>query len=177
MTTQVIEVRVPGPQGRPGPVEFGWAAYNDAATAVTPITLTPNVPAQITNDAQGPRTTREFLPDQVTDVWDASTNQFDFSQLSVGDVVHLRFVATLTSSTAFQTFRVTFVGGIGGSEYSLVIASGNIKTSGTVEDLTRYNSIQIEDDNTRLNPAELRVVSDDDADVTIAGFTCEIFRR
>lgn len=155
---------------------IGWADYNDAETAVTPIQVLAGVPKQITNDTLGPQTSRAFLPSGVTDIWDPVADQFDFSELRNGDLVDIRFDAEITTTTPNQLFRLAFVGGIGGFQYEVVMSSGVAKNTGLVP-VSRFNSVYIGDDNTRLNPAELRLTSDADATVVVKGWYCKILMR
>jgi hypothetical protein len=70
----------------------GWADYADVATTGSPIAVSA-VPAVLTNDGLGVDTKTAYLPiggNGITQLWDTSSNGFDFSDLNVGDMVDIR---------------------------------------------------------------------------------------
>jgi hypothetical protein len=70
----------------------GWADYNDTATTGSPIAVTA-VPAVLTNDGLGVNTNTAYLPiggNGITQLWNTSSNGFDFSDLNVGDMLEIR---------------------------------------------------------------------------------------
>lgn len=69
----------------------GWADYTHGAAS--PVGMTAAVWTNMANNANGgsPSIDRSFLPTGVsTSIWNASTNQFQFGTLSVGDLVNIR---------------------------------------------------------------------------------------
>lgn len=156
---------------------IGLLDYNDATTPVTPISLTADTPVKLTNDAEGQFTNREFAPDGVTDIWNPETNQFDFSQLKFGDMVDIRVDGDITTTAPNQTYRLTLALGVGTpSEYSIQFASDTVKDVDTVP-VSRYNGVYIGNALTRDNPAEFRLVSDDDGSFVVVGWYCKVLIR
>lgn len=76
----------------------GWANYNDTATALVPIVAAADIWTQVTCDGLGAQTVTDYLPPTVTQLWDTTTNELDFSELNVGDVVTVRIDITTTPS-------------------------------------------------------------------------------
>lgn len=139
---------------------MGWWDYNDAATAGTPITLSATATYfPLTNDELGVNTKKTFALPGVADVWDASTNRFDFSDLQIGDTVDIRIDFSVTTTGANHQITLAIELGLGAAPYTLVIDSRNVKTAGTYQ-VTRWYSIYIGDTNTKDNPAYLKVQSD-----------------
>ena len=152
----------------------GFFDYNDTATATTPI----NVPSNstfvyLTNNELGAFTNKLFPPDGVTDVYDASLNQFDFTELPLGTKVDLRLDVEITTTGANQEIEIDIELAIGGSTYDLEIVREQYKSSGTYK-LTIPSWIYMGDVNTRDNPAKFKIKSDNNATVKVNGWACAI---
>ena len=65
----------------------GYFDYNDLATQTTPLNAVSNVALKLTNDTEGANTSTDQNPYGVSYVWDYTTNQFNFSELEVGDTI------------------------------------------------------------------------------------------
>lgn len=155
----------------------GFVDYNDAATAITPIVVIGGgADVLLTNDTLGAFTNELFLPVGVTSIWNSTTNQFDFSQLKLGDMVDIRMEVIADMSGPNSEFDVDLELGIGGSPYSLSFGRESHKTSGE-KLIDRFNGIYIGDTNTLNNPAQFVVRSDTSCDVTVSGWYCKIIRR
>lgn len=154
---------------------IGVVDYSDNATQTTPINVAANTPVYLTNDTLGAFTNRAYLPEGVTDVWDSSLNQFDFSELSLGDVVDIRLDLEITTTTANQVGSIVLELGIGGASYDIPFISTTVKTAGS-HPLNRFNSVYMGDNNTLLNSAKFRVESDASATVKVNGWYCKIIK-
>lgn len=155
----------------------GFADYNDLATATTRITVPgTNTYVSITNDTLGPQTTRAYLPTGVTDIWNPTTGLFDFSQLSNGDTIDIRLSLEVTTTSPSQSIDIDMELGIGGFSYDVLFHSSTVKTAGT-QQINRFNSIYMGDDNTRLNGARFKIRSDALATCKVLGWYCKIERR
>lgn len=155
----------------------GFADYNDAATGTTPI----NVPGtltdvDITNDELGSFTNKGFLPTGVTDVYDATTNQFDWSELKLGDMVDIRLDLDVTTSSPNQLVEIDLVVAVGGSQYSIPFVDNAFKSAGA-QRVNRYNGIYLGDTNTLNNPAKFVIRSDDTATVRVNGWYVKVLVR
>jgi len=91
----------------------GYFDHNDLATQTTPINYTSGVLVKLTNDALGPYTDLTKAPYGITNVWNATTNQFDFSQMDVGDTVDLRIYCAITTTSTKKTLKFFIKFGIG----------------------------------------------------------------
>lgn len=158
-------------------VSVGFFDYNDAATAVTPI----NVPiglvnVDLTNDAAGPFTNVSYPPLAVTKVWDSTTNLFDWSELSLGDVVDIRLDIVITTTTPNQLVEIDLLLGVGAGQYAIPFTRNTYKNAGA-QAINRYNGVYMGDANTRDNPAKFVVRSDAAATVVVNGWYCKVVER
>ena len=82
------------------PTRLGWWNYDDTVTSGTPIVLTlASTDVELTNNGAGPVNNITFgLPEQ-TNIWNTSTNRYDFSGLSIGDVLDVRLDVIFTTGT------------------------------------------------------------------------------
>lgn len=156
---------------------IGFFDYADLATQTTPITFAAGVEKKLTNDSLGATTNKFYPPYGITDVWSASTNACDFSQLSLGDAVGVRFDVTATTTSANQDISGYIKLGVGtASEYQLQIFSENIKTSGA-NNRVFYTKLYIGNEDIRTAPAEFYILSDNNGTVKVNGWYFQIERR
>lgn len=156
---------------------IGFFDYADLATQTTPISFVTNEAKKLTNDGLGATTNKLFPPYGITDVWSSSTNACNFSQLSLGDAVGVRFDVTATTTTANQVISGYIKLGVGtASEYQLQIFSENIKTSGANHRVF-YTKLYIGNENIRTAPAEFYILSDNNGTVKVNGWYFQIERR
>ena len=156
---------------------FGIYDYADATTVVTPIDLTADTWAEMTNDGAGANTNKTYALTGIADVYNVGTNRFDFSDLALGDTVSIRVDAEITTSGANQTCDVDLVlayGEVG--EYRIPFIRNEFKTAAT-HGMTRFNDIYIGNALTRDNPARFEIRSDGNADVVVNGWYCKVNKR
>jgi len=155
----------------------GYFHYNDLATTASPFTHSgAGGFLPLPCDGLGARTSDVFKPIGVSDLWNTTTNQFDFSSLSNGDRVDIHIDLTATTSSNNQEVLLKSVMAIGGDSYSLNAAHVIIKSSG-VFNVLKEVSFSIDDDNTRLNPAEIQIDSDSSISVVVNGLFIRVVRR
>lgn len=156
---------------------MGWADFNDSATLVTPISVTSAAGwVLLTNNKLGANTNVTYLPEGVTTALWAS-NQFNFSQLKVGDTVHLRVDVRITTTTNSQVTQLRVRMGIGSVvEFSIPLTPMQFKTSGTYQVNTNIN-FYIGSDSVRNNPARIEISSDANASVVVNGWFVETLLR
>lgn len=154
----------------------GWAAYFNGDQ--TPITFPAGVETKVTCDSSLPANRDEqWLPIGVSSVWNSTTSQFDFTSLSVGDMVDIRLDGTLTTTTVNDSFVVNFIGSIGSpSEFTLPLSSGNRFLPGTSL-ASRFNGVYIGSLDIINNPAEIRVIASDDASGFLNDMYIKVLRR
>jgi hypothetical protein len=161
-------------------ISGGFADYNDFATSqpLGAISVTGGGAAVvITNDTLGAYTNTQFLPEGVDRLWDPSTNNFDWSDLKVGDMVDIRLdiiVKTLSSNTGIDVFLHL---GTGAGAYSIpFIQEHNFKSSGNHQ-ITSFNSIYIGDTNTLNNGGQFKITADANCSVAVNGWYVRCLRR
>jgi len=159
-------------------ISGGFADYNDNATSGTPLNVTGGGAAVVlTNDTLGAYTNTQFLPEGVSRLWDASTNNFDWSDLKAGDMVDIRADITVTTSSSNTAIDVLLHLGTGGSAYTIpFIQDYNFKASGTYQKVM-FNSIYMGDANTLNNGGQFKITADANCTVVVNGWYVRCLRR
>jgi len=156
----------------------GYFDHNDTVTQTTPLVLASGVNKKLTNDALGVFTSLDEAPYLVSDIWNATTNQFDFSQLNVGDTLDLRVDTLLTTTGTNKTYKVLLRLGIGtASEYYTLVGSGELKAAVTDENIVKDISFYIGSEDIRTAPAELYFLVDTTGSVKVNGWYTRILRK
>ena len=156
----------------------GWADYEDVATIGSPIAVSA-VPAVLTNDGLGVDTNTSYLPiggNGITQLWDTSSNGFDFSDLEVGDMVDIRMDITMIIASNNTAIDVDLYMGSGGSVVVPFISQQNFKSTGSFE-VIRYMGIYIGSEDVRNNLAQLKVSADNNCTCTVHGWYIKAIRR
>lgn len=156
----------------------GLFDYNDAATATTPISVTGGAGFVIlTNDELGPFTNKTYAPDGVTDIWNASTNRFDWTQLKLGDMVDIRIDLEITTSAPNTGVEVSLAMAYGDAgQYEIPFFNSQYKNAAAYN-LNRFNGVYMGDTLTLSNPAVFRIKADANCTVLVRGWYCKIVRR
>ena len=156
----------------------GFADYNDLATQSTPLIVTvPGSPVALTNDGLGAFTNKTYLPTGVTDVWDTSTNMFDWSDLSLGDMVDIRLDIDLITASPNTEIKVDLHLGTGGGAYTIpFITDKDFKNVGTHKE-NRFNGIYMGDANTLNNGGKFMITTDKDCTLKVNGWYVKIIQR
>lgn len=157
--------------------DFGLLDYNDLATATTPISVpATNTYIALTNDGAG-SFTNKMPPGGVTDVWDTVNNRFDFSELSIGDMVDIRLDIEVTTSANNQEYTVVLELAQGGSAYEIPFVTNKyVKTTG-VDKLNIFNGVYLGDANTQGNYAQFKIKSPSSATVKVNGWYCKVIKK
>ena len=144
----------------PGLNGQGWVDYNDAATAISPISMTvADTYYPLTNDGAGPNSNNfGAIPGHV-DMWDVSLNQFDFSSLKLGDRVEYRLDTVFTAPGVNTEVELGLELGVGGASYIIPIAHAAYKTT-TAKSLGQAGFFYMGDNNTLLNTGRFLVRAD-----------------
>ena len=156
----------------------GWADYADVATTGTPISVTAT-PTVLTNDGTGVNTNTKYLPiggNGVTQLWDTSSNGFDFSDLDVGDMVDIRMDITMIIASNNTAVDVDLHMGSGGSVVVPFISQQNFKSTGSFE-VIRYMGVYIGSADVRDNLAQLKIKADNNCTCTVNGWYIKAIRR
>ena len=142
-------------------LDLGVWDYNDATTSTTPIALTlANTDYELTNDGAGTFTITTYKLADVGEIWNVSTNRFDWSGLSLGDTVDIRTDITWTSAGANQTLTLALELGVGGTPYTIRWINDHLEKTAGAHRFTLWNSVYMGDANTLNNPARWLAQSD-----------------
>lgn len=137
------------------PYATGVEDYNHAGGALSPAL---GVKTQVLNDAAGAYTNTAYKITGYPDIWNPSTNQFNWSHLSLGDSVDIRFDFTVTTNGTHNDTAIIIRAGVGAAPYDLTAITGEWQSTGTYQ-LTVWYSVYMGDANTLNNPAEVYVMS------------------
>lgn len=142
-------------------VNWGWVDYNDTATQTVPIALTlANTFYNMTNDGLGGFTNKLYKPNGHGELWNVSTDRFDWSSLKLGDTVDIRYDFIVITSGPTRDINIAMDMAIGsGSDYSLPIDHHSYKIAGTYS-IVGFTSVYMGDNNTLNNPAKFSMSSD-----------------
>ncbi|WP_296683331.1 tail fiber domain-containing protein [Flavobacterium sp.] len=169
-------------QDQPTPPEnflnsVGYFDYNDLVTQTTPLTAVANVPLKLTNDTAGANTNTSQNPYGVSYVWDTTTNQFHFAELSIGDTIDIRVHVQVTTTAANQKISLKAKFGIGSAyQFENSIYSGQFKTAG-LNEISFVAPFYIGSTLIRDYPAELTLITDAGAAVKVDGWYVRILRK
>lgn len=149
---------------------YGTLDYNDLATATTPISVTADVETKLTNDTAGAYTNILYPPPGVTSLWNSTTNQLDFGELSLGDQIEIRMdVEITTTSPSTHVILDTHLGVGQAGEYAIPFGDATFKLAGTYQ-LTRYTAVYMGNSLTLDNPGEFNIKADANVTVKVNGF-------
>lgn len=154
--------------------KIGFADYSDSATSTTPISVTGGAGyVDLTNDGLGVYTIKTYLPDGVTDVYDSSINRFDFSELSLGDMLDIRLDIEVTTTSPSQQVDITLELGTSTFPYEIPFITNVYKAAG-VHKVNRYNGIYIGNNDTLNGGGRFRIKSDANCTVKVNGWYVKI---
>lgn len=155
----------------------GFYDYNDSATATTPISLTAGNWVDLTNNGLGPYTITSFGLDNLSGIWNTSTNRFNFSGLNLGDMLDLRVDIQVTTTSPNQTVDMHLTMGYGSAgQYDLPIVTDQQFKSVGVKNVIRQQTFYIGHEESRDNPAILSIRSDASASVRVNGWYTRVMK-
>jgi hypothetical protein len=133
---------------------------------------------QLENDGLGAFTQTNLAPYGITQVWDSTTNTFNFGELAIGDEVLLRVHLRLTTSVNNQVSGLSLLFGEGTtSEYTLPVDTQMyFKDSGN-HDVMKEISFYIGNEDWRVTPVKLLFNSSANASVLVYGWHPYIIRK
>jgi len=160
---------------RSGITSAGYAIYEDSRAST--LTLTADTLTVVPNDTLGTNTTNAYLPLGVTNLWNAATNSFDFSELAVGDAVEMRIIVQPTTTSNNTEIELDLYLGSGGAQYKVpFITTQNFQFAGLYE-ATRYTSFPIRDEDTRTSPAQFKAIADKNCTLQTDDFFVKVTRN
>ncbi|MGB0467761.1 MAG: hypothetical protein ACPGF7_09575 [Pontibacterium sp.] len=153
----------------------GSVFYDDTATDALQISVPADTWADLTNNAAGPFTNTDFMPDGVTSIWDVPTQRFDWSQLEPGDTVTITPDIIVTTTSQNQMVSVRTVMSEGVNEYTIAGYHAQFKTPNG-QPINAPMTATLWGEAVRDNPAVIQVKSDDPCTVQVRGWYCRIIR-
>ena len=154
---------------------FSSVGYFHISNSLTTQSVSSGVATELLNDNLGVYSSSAQAPYGITQIWNTTTNAFDFSQLSLGDMVSLRVDLLIDTTATNQDFRVYITLGIGtASEYSLLLNQTTYKGAYVfLEEVT----FSIDNEDWRTAPAKIIGVTDASASVLVNGWYVPIIRK
>ena len=136
---------------------------------------------KLNNNKLGPLNITTYRPSSMDEagIWDAITNQFDFSQLSLGDEVQMRIDLDVTPGSNNQDIDVRLLFDIGGTEISLMVDHMIQKGTSPVLNHISYVRMFMGSAGVLSNPGEIQVRVDSGTDITVNvhGWYTSLIRR
>lgn len=156
--------------------QIGYVDYNDTATTSTPISVSPSTWTKLTNNKLGVYG-QERLPDGITNLWNAVTNQFAFSECPVYTMLEFRSDVEVTTSGANQVVKFDLSLAIGDpGAFSLPSNEIYFKTSGARRVVTSI-PFCIGSTSVKNNPGEVRIWSDASCTVKVLGWYIRVIKH
>lgn len=155
----------------------GYFNYSDLASQSVPLVYTSGAPLKLTNDGLGGQTELTYKPLNVSKLWNSITNQFDFSELKIGDELFVRFNINVITSAINQEFRLYLSCAVGGV-FPYIISDGDFffKTPGNHQ-VGVVIPLYIGQLDTKNFPSELIFSSSNDAEITMNSIYISTKRR
>ena len=155
---------------------FGWGVYQDETTQTTPLAYTTGL-LQITNDGDGAKTQKTYFPFGVSDTFNVSTNEFDFSQFNIGDVVRLEVNLEVTTTVTNQNVAIDFKSAIGGAlEETNRVYENELSAIGVLS-VNFVTEILIKNSDVVSLPSQLLFSSNDVCDIAVNTFKTVCVRK
>lgn len=149
--------------------------YNDLASQSSPVHYV-YWELKVSNDGAGPYSNLSFKPQWVTRLRNTSANQFDFSQLEIGDEVTIRTDGVVTTTANNQIYGTKIRFDIWWVPFDLIVWQTYQKAIASYPTI-RVITFYIWSATMRDNPAELLFESDAAADIKVNWFYISVKRR
>lgn len=155
-------------------IRGGWATYFNGDVSL--ISLSANVPTQLTMDTGTGESREEFLPLGTTSLWDSLTNSLDFSSLSIGDMLDIRLDGTINTPGFNDSYLAELHVAVGSaSEFVIPIASGS-KLFGGESLVSRYVGMFVGSQDVIDYPTKLFITSTASAGVRLDDIYIKVLR-
>lgn len=129
------------------------------------------------NDEAGPNTQKDYAPPGVTDLWDASTNRLDFSELELADMVGIRIDIDVTTTATNQEFELALNLAIGtGIAYTIPLTLRQVKAASTKR-IGVMTEVYVGNVETRDNPGSIVFSSPSNATIQVRGWYIRAIQR
>tara|TARA_R110000796_G_scaffold131037_1_gene246675 strand:+ start:768 stop:1340 length:573 start_codon:yes stop_codon:yes gene_type:complete len=150
-----------------------WFDASDAETSTTPIThAAGSATTFLTNDGAGINT-RSYNPNSKAELWNTSTNKFDFTSLKIGDTVEFRIDVSIANAAA-QEINIVMDLAEGTVPYTLNVNHTYFKTASSGDQITAMFRVYMGDEATRTGGARLRLTSIAATTIVVNGWFYQI---
>lgn len=158
---------------------IGLVDYNDTSTAATPIQLVADTWTDVPNNAAGAFTLESYLPDGMTTLIDPVTGYLDFSELTFGSDILIRFDGEYTPNINNALFEARYVLGQGGGEYPLDSFSKRCDSGSGIPYSTEKGTfyIYMGDENTKGGVGKIQVKGSSAGTFKNNGVAIKIYKR
>lgn len=155
-------------------VEYGLYSYEDNQSSQS---LTSGTFSDLSNNGAGVNTYKDPI-DGISDTYDISTDRFDFSGLSVGDIVDIGLNAEITTASAGEVFDGVLVLAVGsGNEIRRTFFSSKyFKDAGTYA-ISEFEEFFVSSNIIKDNPAKIEVKTSGNSSIDVKSFTIKIIKR
>ena len=157
--------------------DFGIFDYRDQATGTTPISVSANTSTLITNDGAASDTYKKLPDTGVTDLYNTTFNRFEFSTLTIGDMIDIRLDLEITTTVNNQIFSIDLELGQGGTTYTVPFIVDQEKKTFGATSVIRWNGIYMKDANTINNYGQFKIISPDALTVEVHGWYCKLMKQ
>ncbi len=149
----------------------------DTATTTTPISI-PGTSTfiKLTNNGLGVQTNNNFAPIGITELWDPTNNEFDFSQLKLGDIVTIRIDLDVDIQNNDTEVEVRLQAGIGVFTFNINWDQRSYKAV-QVAPLAKSSFVTMVTAAILDGTAEFQLKADKACAVTVRGWNYTITRR
>lgn len=159
-------------------IRMGVYNYDDLGTVSSPIAIAVSTtPTKLTNDGAGALTILGGALSDVPNIWDVSTNFFDFTSLNLYDKMDLRIdlnITTTSANTVIETFVTLDIGGL---DIELKVDEETYKSTGTYE-FTTNTTIYAFSEAVRTGDIQIGLTSDSgSATCEVNGWACTVSKR
>jgi hypothetical protein len=155
----------------------GFVDYNHSVTALTSLSQGTS-PKVLVNDTLGTHTNRNYLPTGITDIWNTTTNRFDFSQLKLGDMLDIRLDLDIDTSLLNTNIKIDLHLAEGtAEEYVLPFLVETNYVAAKIYKINKYTGIYMGNEETLNSPSSLKISSDGACDFKVNGWYCKIIKR
>lgn len=151
---------------------FGVWNYNNSLPNQS---ITANTWTKVNNNGGGAFTYLDGALSGVN-IYNVTTYQFSYADLSLYDTTDIRFDANITTTSINQEVRVRLLLSVGVLNIPLTFVDNVYKTAG-VYSLVGLIQNHIFTENVRLNPAQLEVWSDADCTLQTNGWAIKAYKR
>ena len=152
-----------------------WFYPADTATAATPIVHgAGSSTTYLTNNAASSSRTAAYNPNSKSNLWNPTTNKFDFTSLKIGDIVEFRVDLLIDHAAAQELNVVIDVAEGTATPYTLNVNHAYYKTASTNVPVTAMFRLYIGNSETKNGSARFRIQSLAAANVVVEGWLVQV---